>query len=59
MAAVERTDARRVVIDSLADLRMAAPDETRFREFVYSPSASTAKNTATRPPRIMASAPSR
>lgn len=36
MAAVERTDARRVVIDSLADLRMAAPDETRFREFVYS-----------------------
>ena len=36
MAAVERTDARRAVIDSLADLRMAAPDETRFREFVYS-----------------------
>jgi circadian clock protein KaiC len=33
---VERTGARRVVIDSLADLRMAAPDETRFREFVYS-----------------------
>jgi circadian clock protein KaiC len=36
MAAVERTGARRVLIDSLADLRMAAPDETRFREFVYS-----------------------
>jgi circadian clock protein KaiC len=34
--AVERTGARRVLIDSLADLRMAAPDETRFREFVYS-----------------------
>jgi circadian clock protein KaiC len=36
MAAVERTGARRVVIDSLTDLRMAAPDETRFREFIYS-----------------------
>jgi circadian clock protein KaiC len=34
--AVERTGARRVVIDSLADLRMAALDETRFREFLYS-----------------------
>jgi len=36
IAAVERTGARRVLIDSLADLRMAAPDETRFREFIYS-----------------------
>ena len=36
MHAVERTGARRVLVDSLADLRMAAPDETRFREFVYS-----------------------
>jgi circadian clock protein KaiC len=33
---VQRTGARRVLIDSLADLRMAAPDETRFREFMYS-----------------------
>lgn len=33
---VQRTGARRVLVDSLADLRMAAPDETRFREFVYS-----------------------
>ena len=33
---VERTGARRVVIDSLTDLRLAAPDEIRFREFVYS-----------------------
>lgn len=33
---VERTGARRVLIDSLADLRVAAGDETRFREFVYS-----------------------
>jgi len=34
--AVQRTGATRVLIDSLADLRLAAPDETRFREFVYS-----------------------
>jgi circadian clock protein KaiC len=33
---VERTGARRVLLDSLIDLRMAAPDETRFKEFVYS-----------------------
>jgi circadian clock protein KaiC len=33
---IERTGARRVLVDSLADLRLAAPDETRFREFVYS-----------------------
>jgi circadian clock protein KaiC len=33
---VERAGARRVLVDSLADLRLAAPDETRFREFVYS-----------------------
>ncbi|MGE5131425.1 MAG: RAD55 family ATPase [Gemmatimonadota bacterium] len=33
---VDRTGARRVLIDSLADLRLAAGDETRFREFVYS-----------------------
>ncbi len=36
MHAVERTGARRVLVDSLADLRMAAADETRFREFLYS-----------------------
>jgi circadian clock protein KaiC len=36
MEAVERAGARRVVIDSLTDLRMAAPDDTRFREFIYS-----------------------
>jgi circadian clock protein KaiC len=36
LEAVERTGARRVLIDSLADLRIAAPDETRFREFIYS-----------------------
>jgi circadian clock protein KaiC len=33
---VERTGAKRVLVDSLADLRVAAADETRFREFVYS-----------------------
>jgi circadian clock protein KaiC len=36
MHTVERTGARRVLVDSLADLRMAAADETRFREFLYS-----------------------
>jgi len=33
---VQRTGARRVLVDSLGDLQMAAPDETRFREFMYS-----------------------
>ncbi|MBO0777154.1 MAG: hypothetical protein J2P34_12665, partial [Actinobacteria bacterium] len=33
---VERTGARRVLIDSLADLRLSAGDELRFREFIYS-----------------------
>jgi circadian clock protein KaiC len=36
LQAVDRTGARRVLIDSLADLRLAAPDEVRFREFIYS-----------------------
>ena len=36
MELVDRTGARRVLIDSLADLRMVAGDEIRFREFVYS-----------------------
>jgi circadian clock protein KaiC len=34
--AIERTGARRVLVDSLLDLQMAAADETRFREFTYS-----------------------
>ena len=33
---VARTGAQRVLIDSLADLRMSAGDEIRFREFIYS-----------------------
>lgn len=36
LQAAERTQARRVVIDSLMDLQMAALDDTRFREFMYS-----------------------
>ena len=32
----EKTNARRVVIDSLNDLFIAAPDELRFRELVFS-----------------------
>jgi circadian clock protein KaiC len=33
---MERTDAKRVVIDSLGDLRAACVDEMRFREYIYS-----------------------
>ncbi len=33
---IERTGARRVFIDSLGDLRRAAGDELRFREYLYS-----------------------
>jgi circadian clock protein KaiC len=36
MDAVERTKARRILIDSLADLRISAGDEMRFHEFIYS-----------------------
>jgi circadian clock protein KaiC len=36
LAAVERTGARRVLIDSLGDLAFAAGDETRYREYLYS-----------------------
>jgi circadian clock protein KaiC len=33
---VERTGARRVMIDGLSDLQYATPDFVRFREFIYS-----------------------
>jgi circadian clock protein KaiC len=36
LQAVQRTKARRVLIDSLMDLRIAAGDQTRFMEFMYS-----------------------
>jgi circadian clock protein KaiC len=36
MDAVERTKARRILIDSLADLRISAGDQIRFQEFIYS-----------------------
>jgi circadian clock protein KaiC len=36
MDTVERTRARRVLIDSLGDLRISAGDEVRFHEFTYS-----------------------
>ena len=36
MHTVERTKARRVLIDSLGDLRISAGDEIRFHEFTYS-----------------------
>lgn len=33
---VESTGARRIMIDSLGDLRATSTDETRFREYIYS-----------------------
>jgi circadian clock protein KaiC len=36
LAIVEKTNARRVVIDSLGDLVFASPDDIRFREMMYS-----------------------
>jgi circadian clock protein KaiC len=33
--AIDRTSARRVLIDGLADLRLATTDELRFREYLY------------------------
>jgi circadian clock protein KaiC len=36
LAAVERVGARRILIDSLSDLRVASPDPVRFHEYVYS-----------------------
>jgi len=36
LAAIERTGARRVLIDSLGDLAFAANDEARYREYLYS-----------------------
>lgn len=33
---VEETGVRRVLVDSLGDLRNASPDLTRFREYIYS-----------------------
>jgi circadian clock protein KaiC len=34
--AIERTGARRVLVDSLGDLAFAAGDEARYREYLYS-----------------------
>ena len=36
LGASTRTRSRRVLIDSLTDLQFAAPDEMRFREYMYS-----------------------
>jgi circadian clock protein KaiC len=36
LAAIERSGARRVLIDSLGDLAFAAGEETRYREYLYS-----------------------
>jgi circadian clock protein KaiC len=45
---IEPTHARRVFIDSLGDLRRAAVDELRFREYLYSPLQRCANPTAQR-----------
>jgi circadian clock protein KaiC len=36
LATIERTNARRVLIDSLGDLAFAAGDDARYREYLYS-----------------------
>lgn len=36
LEAIERTQTRRILIDSLGDLRRAAVDDLRFREYLYS-----------------------
>jgi circadian clock protein KaiC len=36
LGCVERTGARRVVVDSLGDLLFASPDDARFRELIHS-----------------------
>ncbi len=36
LALVDSTGARRIVVDSLSDLRVAAPEPVRFHEYVYS-----------------------
>jgi circadian clock protein KaiC len=36
LEAIEHTNARRIFIDSLGDLRRAAVDELRFRDYLYS-----------------------
>ena len=36
LGAIERTGAELLVVDSLSDLRIASPDETRFEEYVFS-----------------------
>ncbi len=36
LATIERTGARRILIDSLGDLAFAAGDEMRYREYLYS-----------------------
>ena len=41
---VERTGARRVLIDSLSDLQLASPDPIRFREYMYSLSQRLARS---------------
>ncbi|HEX5013477.1 MAG TPA: ATPase domain-containing protein [Candidatus Limnocylindrales bacterium] len=47
LATVERTGADLLLIDSLSDLRIASPDETRFEEYVYSLGQRSTRNGTT------------
>jgi circadian clock protein KaiC len=47
LQAVERAKADLLAIDSLSDLRLASPDETRFEEYVYSLGQRCARNGTT------------
>jgi circadian clock protein KaiC len=47
LGVVERNRAELLVIDSLSDLRLASPDETRFEEYVYSFGQRCARNGTT------------
>jgi circadian clock protein KaiC len=44
LATIESTGAKRVLLDSLGDLQAASPDQTRFREYLYSLLQRSARN---------------
>jgi circadian clock protein KaiC len=44
LATIESSGAKRVLLDSLGDLQAASPDQTRFREYLYSLLQRSARN---------------
>jgi circadian clock protein KaiC len=44
LAAIESSGVKRVLLDSLGDLQAASPDQTRFREYLYSLLQRSARN---------------